>query len=548
MLKGSLLKRFNKTEEGYKQQFYVSKAEVHESPSQFITRINSYLERWIELAEVEKSYEGLTTLIVREQYLSTCTKDLEVFLRERAVTDLKDLAKIAEQYMDANRSKGSVGSKSLYKATENKGEDRKWINKTSVDKGTIVKKCYICEKSNHLAKNCYHRQKTGAMYTQEQTKWNNNYQNSSPRNEKTEQEKGSYKQKENGQVRKLKCKSHGKALCPDCFVLETHECSAVLQCGCSIPVIADACSTERRMRMPVTEGYLNGKKVTVLRDSGCSTIVVRRSLIEDSLLTGAETMCVLIDGTIRRTPVARVNIDTKFLKGQLEAVCMRNPLYDLIIGNVKGMNDEYIDGVSEEEEVQAVLTRQGKIKEGMKISPLNVAKQMTSLVSKTDIMRLQKEDESLKVFFDKIGVIEETNGKDIQFIEKAGLLYRTCLVFDRTVITQLVVPKSLRQEVIKLAHDSIMSGHQGIRRTRDRIFPRFWFPGLTAEVTRFCKSCDVCQRTISKGRVTKVPLGRMPLIETPFERVAIDLVGPIVPASERGNRYLLTVVDYATRQ
>ena len=75
--------------------------------------------------------------------------------------------------------------------------------------------------------------------------------------------------------RTLKCKTHDKQLCPDCFVLDRHECSAVLMCGCPIPVLADACSTERRQRMPVTEGYLNGKKVTVLRDSGCSTVIVR---------------------------------------------------------------------------------------------------------------------------------------------------------------------------------------------------------------------------------------------------------------------------------
>ena len=45
----------------------------------------------------------------------------------------------------------------------------------------------------------------------------------------------------------------------------------------------------------------------------------------------------------------------------------------------------------------------------------------------------------------------------------------------------------------------------------------------------------------------KVPLGDMPVIEEPFHRVAIDLIGPIIPESERGNRYILTVVDFATR-
>ena len=38
----------------------------------------------------------------------------------------------------------------------------------------------------------------------------------------------------------------------------------------------------------------------------------------------------------------------------------------------------------------------------------------------------------------------------------------------------------------------------------------------------------------------KVPLEMMPLIDKPFKRVAIDLVGPISPPSEEGHRYILT--------
>ena len=40
----------------------------------------------------------------------------------------------------------------------------------------------------------------------------------------------------------------------------------------------------------------------------------------------------------------------------------------------------------------------------------------------------------------------------------------------------------------------------------------------------------------------------MPLIDTPFKRrVAIDIVGPIEPRSERKCRYIVTMIDYATR-
>lgn len=67
-------------------------------------------------------------------------------------------------------------------------------------------------------------------------------------------------------------------------------------------------------------------------------------------------------------------------------------------------------------------------------------------------------------------------------------------------------------------------------------------PGIQGDVTR-----DVCQKTVNKGSVPKVPLQKTPLIEKPFIGVAIDLVGPTSQPSEEGHRYISTLVDFATR-
>ena len=55
------------------------------------------------------------------------------------------------------------------------------------------------------------------------------------------------------------------------------------------------------------------------------------------------------------------------------------------------------------------------------------------------------------------------------------------------------------------------------------------------------------ERTVKKGNVKKVPLGSMLLIDMPFKRVVVEIVGPIAPLSEVGHLYILTLVDYATR-
>jgi hypothetical protein len=39
----------------------------------------------------------------------------------------------------------------------------------------------------------------------------------------------------------------------------------------------------------------------------------------------------------------------------------------------------------------------------------------------------------------------------------------------------------------------------------------------------------------------------VPIIDNPFQRIAVDLVGQITPVSEKENRYILLVVDYASR-
>ena len=54
-------------------------------------------------------------------------------------------------------------------------------------------------------------------------------------------------------------------------------------------------------------------------------------------------------------------------------------------------------------------------------------------------------------------------------------------------------------------------------------------------------------RTILKGKVKKVHLEHITIIDIPFKRIAIDLVGLIVPSSDRGHKYILSIVDYATR-
>ena len=52
--------------------------------------------------------------------------------------------------------------------------------------------------------------------------------------------------------------------------------------------------------------------------------------------TGAISWIKLVDGFIRRGPIPKIRVDTPFLCGEVEAVCLSNATYGLMIGNVPG--------------------------------------------------------------------------------------------------------------------------------------------------------------------------------------------------------------------
>ena len=92
-----------------------------------------------------------------------------------------------------------------------------------------------------------------------------------------------------------------------------------------------------------------------------------------------------------------------------------------------------------------------------------------------------------------------------------------------------------------------MQGHLATSRTTARILTEFYWLGILSDVKRFCSSCDIYRRTVQKGKVAKHPLQKMPLYDDVFKRVAVVFVGPIHPVTDKGNSYILTLVDFASR-
>ena len=110
----------------------------------------------------------------------------------------------------------------------------------------------------------------------------------------------------------------------------------------------------------------------------------------------------------------------------------------------------------------------------------------------------------------------------------------------------LFLPQHLVREVLEEAHGSLLSGHDGTLKTKERIFSCYYWPGMDADIQDFVKSCHGCQ----VRRKTEVPppalLFPLPQCTEPNQRVHADLFGPLKVSGSQKN-YILCMTDAFTK-
>ena len=127
-----------------------------------------------------------------------------------------------------------------------------------------------------------------------------------------------------------------------------------------------------------------------------------------------------------------------------------------------------------------------------------------------------------------------------------NILYRTIdATLDRESYKQLVVPTSLRDRVLALAHGHPSSGHFGVDRTLARLRLTCYWPNMSTSVALYCRNCNVCAvcknpRPLPRAGMSHVKAGE------PFETIALDIMGPL-PSTSNNNKYILVIGDYFTK-
>ena len=452
--------------------------------------------------------------------MSIVTRNLRIFIMERKPKDIGEMSILAEQYLElhgntynfANVDKHKqnvVGQQqSKYADRSNVGMDRRMGHKedtpsvVKVDTNSTYQRdtrsCYLCQKVGHIARNCRVVKKP------------------SPASQSS--------------VKAM----HAIVKSDECVTLARERVGddqrVTIDNG-SRGVQTRELSTDTPVaNMPVVEGRISGRtgKVSVLRDTGCSGGIIRRSMCSEDSFTGETRTCVMINGDTFTAPVVNIMVDTPYFTGRFNALSVEKPVYDIVVGNIPGARDandpdvnwrpevDTNDGIHDvrTEEITAstdvscvVTTRANKVEKRMK--PLHVVKSREVEIDSKELQRFQENDPTLS----KIGTwIKGGKGqrsrpkwKERFYLDKS-IMYReheTSAKKGSVSTTQLVLPKNLREGVMEVAHDSILGGHLGGKKILEGVTSDFHWPEVAGDVQSYVESCGVCQQMIPIGRNVK---------------------------------------------
>ncbi|XP_033112962.1 uncharacterized protein LOC117113663 [Anneissia japonica] len=249
ILKRELLRVYRLTEAGYREKFKFSAPEEFESAAQYLSRIGSYLDRWICCAGVKQTYNDLREFVIKDQFLSKVPESLAVHLREKV--DCDDFAKVADVYIDAHGGWGKLDNlTSKINAQQRKETNPKFKRQScQQNRGSYKGNNYSNLKIHNNTHNGRDKSNIGR----------------SPSNRKCHycHEEGHFWRQ---------CSKAPKDFAP--MLAMVVEVMREERAPDMMPIQSTVCDKLDR-NLPVYDGFIGNKQVRLLRDTWCNGIVVK---------------------------------------------------------------------------------------------------------------------------------------------------------------------------------------------------------------------------------------------------------------------------------
>lgn len=170
------------------------------------------------------------------------------------------------------------------------------------------------------------------------------------------------------------------------------------------------------------------------------------------------------------------------------------------------------------------------------------------MIEEDKILMIQLSDEKLRELIEILKkepeeISRKEKGRVRDFRLEEGRLYKAVKVNgeDRSLC---VIPDTMRKAIVMKYHDQM--GHFSVDKTVAKILETCYFKNLRKYVRRHINGCFECLLAKNPGGKRPGLLHPIPLPEAPMERLHLDHLGPF-PKSQRGNSYVLVVIDALTK-
>uniref|UniRef100_A0AC34GA76 Integrase catalytic domain-containing protein n=1 Tax=Panagrolaimus sp. ES5 TaxID=591445 RepID=A0AC34GA76_9BILA len=109
---------------------------------------------------------------------------------------------------------------------------------------------------------------------------------------------------------------------------------------------------------------------------------------------------------------------------------------------------------------------------------------------------------------------------------------------------RLLIPYSLREKIINEFHaDAVQGAHLGQMKTLEKMKRRVFWPFMVTDIKETIRGCSTCQTSkVNPGDRVPEPLAPIPAPEFPFDRIHVDILGPVIKSTDNF-KYILVIVD-----
>ena len=606
-LKKKLLVYFNKTEDYYRIQFNTRVINKSDDPQNFVANLKSDLMNWIEMSEIKHEFGSMLELLLVDKVLNMVTPELYAFIKGRKIYKEKDLVKALADFKDShpnsNLAKNETSSGELFVM---RGVRQRHSSLPSrMDRfrkpGTFGIKCWSCGDVGHTQARCNKKNQNDNWHRNNQRGfrrggWFNRSGRGRINNNRDchviiqSDRTSDYSPESRGDRGRSRDREESRG------VRDRSRDREELRSG-HREVSRDARNRSRNREEIVSTvldntgtlvlypAFVNNQITHMLKDSGCSTVAVRNSLIKREDMTDNRRRVRLGDGSVVDCRTSFIDIDTPWVKGRVEALVMESLPAPLVLGNIPEMIQDNYDklltdwmdrkqaqfkimlpgkhvlcGMSEPEtdvrEVSlvheynmvdscSVMTRaQQKYENKERKVEMGVSVETIMNVTKEQIIAQQQDDAELNVVKEKARV---SKNKGFFYIQGVLAKRNYNIGRDNKPEYRVVVPRTLKKLVLKAAHEIPLAAHMGHNKTWQRLSRHFYWPKMHEDIKSYVKACQICCRHNSLDAKHKAPLQPMDLALGPFQKIAVDIIGPTATMTDRKHRYMLVIVDMCSR-